>query len=111
MRERGYGTLTIDELINARDHGVDVDYVSGMHALGYANLPIAGLVRMRDHGVTPRYVEELKALGYDGLTAEDLVLLRDHGATAERIRAANTRAGTRLPIDMLRSLARSGGLQ
>ena len=111
MRERGYGSLTIDELINARDHGVDVDYVSGMHTLGYTKLPIASLVRMRDHGVTPRYVEELKALGYDGLTAEDVIMLRDHGATADRIRAANTRAGTRLPIDMLRSLARSGGLQ
>jgi beta-lactamase regulating signal transducer with metallopeptidase domain len=111
MRDHGYGSLSIDELINARDHGVDLDYVSSMRTLGYTGLPMTGLVRLRDHGVTPRYVEELKALGYDGLAAEDLILLLDHGATAERIRAANTRAGTRLPIDMLRSLARRGGLQ
>ena len=111
MRDNGYGSLTIDELINARDHGVDVEYLTGMRGLGYTSLPLAGLVRMRDHGVTPRYVEELKGLGYDSISADDLVLLRDHGATAERIRAANTRAGSRLPIDTLRSLARRGELE
>jgi hypothetical protein len=34
--------------------------------------------------------------------------LRDHGVTPDRVRAANARAGTRLPIDMLRSLADGG---
>jgi len=67
-----------------------------------------GGIRVRDHGVTPKYAQELKALGYDGLTVEDLVTLRDHGLTPDRIRAANARAGTRLPIDMLKSLAAGG---
>jgi hypothetical protein len=56
--------------------------------------------------VTPDYAKALKALGYDRLAVEDLVMLRDQGLTAERIRAANDRAGTRLPIDLLKSLAR-----
>ena len=50
----------------------------------------------------------MKALGYDRLAYEDLVTLRDHGLTPDRIRAANARAGTRLPIDMLKSLAAGG---
>jgi hypothetical protein len=58
--------------------------------------------------VTPEYAKDLKALGYDRLTLDDLIMLRDHGLTPERIRAANTRAGTRLPIDMLKSLAAGG---
>jgi hypothetical protein len=33
-------------------------------------------------------------------------MLRDQGLTAERIRSANERAGTRLPVDLLKSLAR-----
>ena len=56
--------------------------------------------------MTPDYSKALKALGYDRLAVDDLVVLRDHGLTAERIRAANERAGTRLPIDMLKSLQR-----
>jgi beta-lactamase regulating signal transducer with metallopeptidase domain len=107
MRSLGY-SLAIDDLVRARDHGVTLEYVRGMAGLGYGKSPIEALVRVRDHGVTPEYGQELKTLGYDKLELEDLVTLRDHGLTGERIRAANARAGTRLPIDMLRSLAAGG---
>ena len=59
---------------------------------------------MRDHGVSPEYIRELKRLGYEGLSVDDLVALRDHGVTIARIRDANKRAGTRLPLDLLRSM-------
>jgi beta-lactamase regulating signal transducer with metallopeptidase domain len=107
IRQLGH-ELPIDELVRARDHGVDVEFVRGMAALGFSKVSMDSLVRVRDHGVTPKYAQELKALGYDGLTVEDLVTLRDHGLTPDRIRAANARAGTRLPIDMLKSLAAGG---
>ena len=110
MRQLGY-TLSIDELVNARNHGVDLSYVREMAALGYARVPIARLVTARDHGVTPSYAKELKSLGYDGLSLDDLVLLRDHGVTPDRVRSANARTGTRLPIDVLRSMADGGGLR
>ena len=53
-------------------------------------------------------MRELKALGYDRLTQDDLVTLRDHGLTPERIKTANARAGTRLPVDLLKSFAAGG---
>jgi hypothetical protein len=56
-------------------------------------------------------VQALKDLGYDKVGVDDLVTLRDHGLTPERIRAANARAGSRLPLDLLRSLASGGGLR
>ena len=110
MRELGY-TLSIDELVNARNHGVDTSYAREMAGLGYARVPIERLVTARDHGVTPPYAKELKSLGYDGLSLDDLVLLRDHGVTPDRVRSANARTGTRLPIDVLRSMADGGGLR
>ena len=105
MRKLGY-SVPIDELIRARDHGVSVDFAREMTALGLSSLPLDSLVTLRDHGVTPKYVQELKALGYDRVAIEDLVTLRDHGLTPDRIRVANARAGTRLPIDMLKSVGR-----
>lgn len=132
----GYGSLGIDALINARDHGVTVDFVAAMSGLGFTGVPIEALVRARDHGVTgdyagrllalgykadldhlvkardhgvtPDFVSGLKALGYDDIPLADLIMLRDHGVTPERARRANERAGTRLPPDMLRSLADRG---
>ena len=109
MRQLGYA-LAIDELVRARDHGVSLEYVREMAALGYGKQPIDALIRVRDHGVTPQYARDLKGLGYDKLTLDDLVTLRDHGLTPDRIRAANARAGTRLPVDLLRSFA-SGGFR
>jgi beta-lactamase regulating signal transducer with metallopeptidase domain len=107
MRQLGYG-VPIDELVRARDHGVSVEFVREMAALGYDKLPLDSLIRLRDHGVSPKFVQDLRALGYDRVAMEDLVTLRDHGLTADRIRAANARAGRRLPLDMLRSFAAGG---
>jgi beta-lactamase regulating signal transducer with metallopeptidase domain len=108
LREAGYTKLPLDEVVRARDHGVSSDFVRGFRELGYA-MPLDQLIRTRDHGVSPRFAQDLEALGYDHLTPDDLIMLRDHGLTAQRIRAANARAGTRLPLDMLRSLADGGG--
>jgi hypothetical protein len=58
--------------------------------------------------VTPGYARELKALGYDALMLDELIMLRDLGVTPDKARRANEKAGTRLPADMLRSLANSG---
>jgi beta-lactamase regulating signal transducer with metallopeptidase domain len=107
LRQLGHN-LAIAEFVNARDHGVSVEFVRELAALGFAKLPMATLVRVRDHGVSPQYVRDIKALGYDSLTLDDLVTLRDHGLTAERIKAANARAGTRLPVDLLKAFAKGG---
>jgi beta-lactamase regulating signal transducer with metallopeptidase domain len=108
LRALGY-TMPLEDVIRVRDHGIDIEFVRTMAGLGYKDLPIDALVRLRDHGVSARFAQDLRALGYDHLAPEDLVMLRDHGLTADRIRAANARAGTRLPLDMLRSLAAGGG--
>jgi beta-lactamase regulating signal transducer with metallopeptidase domain len=110
LGELGHRKLALEDVIRARDHGVDVEFARGMASEGYTNLSLDALVQIRDHGVTPQYVRDLKALGYDGLSAPDLVTLRDYGLTADRISAANKRAGTRLPVDMLKRLA-AGGMQ
>jgi beta-lactamase regulating signal transducer with metallopeptidase domain len=107
LDEAGHRKLPLDQLIRARDHGVSQEYAREMRQLGY-EVPIEELIRGRDHGVTPQYVQELKAVGYDRLSINDLVTLRDYGLTSDRIRAANTRAGTRLPVDLLKRLATGG---
>ena len=50
-------------------------------------------------------MQEVKALGYDRLSIDDLVRLRDHGLSAERIRQANSNAGSRLSVDELQAVA------
>jgi len=107
MRDLGQ-KLTADQMINARDHGVTPEFVRDIAALGSHETSIEALIRLRDHGVTPEYAKAIKDLGYDKLEIEDLVGLRDHGVTADKIRRANERAGTKLPLDMIKALANGG---
>jgi beta-lactamase regulating signal transducer with metallopeptidase domain len=108
MRALNYTRESMDALVNARNHGVTPEFVKGLSELGYSQLSLQEVIRTRDHGVTPQYVRELKALGYDTLTLDELIMLRNHGVTPDRARRANEKAGTRLPADMLRSLANRG---
>ena len=80
---------------------MSVEFVRELAALGYTNQSMESLIQLRDHGVTPQYAQELKTLGYDRLAPADVIALRDHGLTSDRIRAANARAGTRLPVERL----------
>ena len=61
LRQHGY-RLTLDELITARDHGVDDSFVTKMAGLGYAKLSLEELVGARDHGVDADYVGALVRL-------------------------------------------------
>lgn len=103
LHDLGYDG-TPEALTGARDHGITAEYVQGLTALGYRNLALDALIRLRDHGVTAEYARQIKALGYDNVDPDTLVRLRDHGLTADRIRRANDRAGTRLPLDLLEKL-------
>ena len=51
MRHHGF-KLSLEELIKARDHGVDDEFVSDWIDAGYKDLTIGELVRLRDHGVS-----------------------------------------------------------
>jgi beta-lactamase regulating signal transducer with metallopeptidase domain len=109
LKELGY-TVTLADMIKARDHGVTPDFIRDLTASGYGKLTVDELIRVRDHGVSAKYARDLKDLGYDHVALSDLIELRNHGVTAERIRTANARAGTHLPLDMIKALA-DGGLR
>ncbi len=58
MKELGY-TLSVDELIQLRQHDVTAYFTSNMHDLGYTDITQDELVRLRDTGVTASEVEQL----------------------------------------------------
>ena len=67
MKDGGFGGLPLDELINARDHGVTPTSVKALAGgVGYDRRHAdsdRAAVRSGDHGVTAGYVKEMKALG------------------------------------------------
>lgn len=80
MSGLGYRLGRVDALIRLHDHGVNAEYIRGLAALGLKSLGEDDLVRAHDHGVGPEYVGGLRALGYS-LTLDELVAAHDHGVT------------------------------
>jgi len=87
MGALGYRVGTVEALIRMRDHGVSPEYVKEMVEAGLRDVPADMLVEMRDHGVSPSYIGELRGLGYRDLPIRELIGLRDHGVTVDYVRA------------------------
>ena len=79
LKSLGYEGLSDDDLVQARDHGVDPEYVRGMAAVGYKAVALDQLIRMRDHGVDPAYVRRLQQRGLSNLSVDEIIRRRDRG--------------------------------
>jgi beta-lactamase regulating signal transducer with metallopeptidase domain len=104
----GYQKLSLDTLIQLRNHGVDPDYARELSRLGYQKLPLDTLIELRSHGIDAEYVRDLQSLGYTGLKIEDFERMRSAGVSVDQVRSANARAGKRLSVDNLVSMAAKG---
>ncbi|HEX8193685.1 MAG TPA: M56 family metallopeptidase [Allosphingosinicella sp.] len=103
--------VDVDQLVAARIHGVNADYVRGLSQANAAlrRLPVEQLVAMRIHGVSPNFVREMAAAGYPNLSPEALVAMRIHGVSPHDARRAAEVRGRRLSPDELVARAIQGG--
>ena len=137
MRDAGYGALPMDALINARDHGVSVEFIRELGDAGHGKVALDELIRVRDHGVCarvhPRHAppglrvaarparrrarsrrdvssssREVAALGYRSQPIESLIRLRDHGVTPEYVKELKSLGYEGVPIDDLAALRDRG---
>jgi hypothetical protein len=81
-----FASLTAEQLIALRDHGVRGDYVEQMRAAGLNELCVEDLIELHNNGVTPRFVRGLREAGLADLTCDQLIELFCHGVTADYVR-------------------------
>ncbi len=94
----GYKVGTLAALIRMRDHGVTAEYVRELVGAGLRDLPADTLVEIRDHGVSPAYVGALRRHGYSGVPVRELITLRDHGVTADYVAQLDASGVRNIPI-------------
>lgn len=101
MRDLGYTALTLDQAVRLSQNDVSSTFAAMMKELGY-ELSIDELVNLRQHGVTAYYTSNLHDLGYTEVTLDELVRLRDTGVTtSEAEQLIEQREGERPTIDEL----------
>ncbi|MTB53644.1 M56 family metallopeptidase [Lewinella sp. W8] len=85
MADAGFGKLSLNDLVKAKIHGVKPGYLEGMAKAGFTGLNFDQVLEMSIHGVDVDYVNELNELGYKNLSAQEVVAARIHGVSTRRI--------------------------
>lgn len=101
MTAAGYTKLSVDELVEMKQHGVSPEYVKALKSLGYPLPSVETVVRLVDHGVSIGYIKRLGDLGYKNLSFEELIEAADHGVRTDVIEAFNAAGYSNLTMDQL----------
>ena len=86
LANAGYKDLSVDEIINLRNHGISASYLAAMNKAGWGKLTIAQLVDLRNHGVSPEYLQGMSDVGLKSLTLQDTIELANHGVRPEIVK-------------------------
>jgi bla regulator protein blaR1 len=110
IQSAGYSHPDVDDLIRLKDHGVDADSIRKIQSLGYEQVSLSEYIRMKDHGIDAGFVKAVKDAGYLA-TPTHLIQMRDRGIDAEFIQKAKAKGFANLSINELIRLHDSGVLK
>jgi beta-lactamase regulating signal transducer with metallopeptidase domain len=85
----GYNDMSVDDIIELKNHGVNAAYITGLKDSGWAKLNAKQIVQLRSNNVPADYLGKLRAAGHSTLTIEDVIQLRNHGVAIEELATVN----------------------
>jgi bla regulator protein BlaR1 len=93
LQQMGYKNFSLDKAIELKDHGVNAEFIGALQKMGYPDISLDKAIELRDHGVDADFVETIRTTGFDHITLDKLIELRDYGVTAEYIAGIKKRFG------------------
>ena len=107
--DAGYSDLSVEDVIELKQHGVTASYLSEMNSAGWGRLPTRQIIELRNHGITPAYVRALKEAGYGSASLREVIEARNHGVRPEHLREAK-KLGSPLSLRQIIRLKQAGVL-
>jgi bla regulator protein BlaR1 len=95
----GFHPISLDKLIECKEHGVTADFVQRFRKMGYTNISPDQAIELKDHGVTAEFIKRLNQLGFSDLSLEKATELVDHGVTTDYIAGCKKRFGKLLELN------------
>jgi beta-lactamase regulating signal transducer with metallopeptidase domain len=108
FRKMGYTNLTPDQAIELMDHGVNVEFIREFQKMGFKDISLQTARKLRDHGVNVEYINSLVSLGYQPLSLDQATELRDHGVTTDFVTELNQLGFTHIPLEKVQMLRDHG---
>jgi beta-lactamase regulating signal transducer with metallopeptidase domain len=108
FRKMGYPNITPDQAIELRDHGVTVEFIREFQQMGFKDISLQTAKRLRDHGVTVEYIQSLVNMGYQPIALDQATELRDHGVTTDFISRLNELGFSHISLEKAQMLRDHG---
>jgi hypothetical protein len=86
FKKDGFGKVSVDQIIELREHGVSPAFVNSFHEMGYKDISLDKALELKDHGVNPEFIEDMKKAGAKEISLDEAIALRDHGVTVDYVR-------------------------
>ena len=81
FRKENYGKVSLDKVVELREHGVSPSFIARFHEMGYSDISLDKAVTLVDHGVSPEFVGDMKKIGQRNITLDEAIELVDHGVS------------------------------
>jgi beta-lactamase regulating signal transducer with metallopeptidase domain len=82
----GYGDLTVDEIIELKEHGISGSFLTEISQAGWGKIPPRELIELHAQGVLPGYLRSMRETGLRELRVADVIRMRQHGVPPEYVR-------------------------
>lgn len=92
---------SIQEVIEARIHGIDQEYIEQLQASGFTSLSMQKMMETKIHGVDAAYIETLRKEGFTQLSIDQILAAKIHGITPAYIKQLETLGYNDLPLDKM----------
>lgn len=101
MESSGYQNLSMKKMIETKIHGVNAAYIEGLKKAGFDNLSIDKVVEAKIHGITPAAIKQIQSLGYTNLSLDKMIEVKIHGVNSSYIQELTDAGFSNLPINKL----------
>lgn len=108
MLRAGFGVLSPRELISLKNNGVPHEYARAVKSSGIRDANVEGVIRLHQHGVRPDLLEALAAAGYKDVSVAQAVQAQDSGLSGSALRSLLEQGFKNLTFEQVIKLKRAG---
>jgi len=82
----GYGDLTVDEIVELKEHGISGGFLMAVSQAGWGKIPPKDLIDLHAQGVDPDYLRSMREAGLVTPSLPEVIRLKQHGVRPEYVR-------------------------
>ncbi|MBC5772718.1 M56 family metallopeptidase [Pontibacter sp. KCTC 32443] len=99
IKAAGFKDLSMNKIMEAKIHGVDAAFVESLKKAGFKNLTMDKIISAKIHGINPASIKEVQALGFGELSLDKIIEVKIHGVDAAYVKELRTAGFKDLSLD------------